>query len=96
MSRSVTTSHAIPEGSEHALVVFKVHPYLLTINAESLRLAGKPLQDLRGLKVPQWRRCNDVSNLEPSFSAHRNAMLVVVVAKEFDQRLGKFDLEVGG
>ena len=92
MSLPVTTSQA-PEGS---LVVFKVHPDLLPINAESLRFAGKPLQDLRGLKVPQWRRCYDVSNLEPSFFVHRNAMLVVVVAKEVDQRLGKFDLEVGG
>ena len=90
MSRSVATSQA-PEGS----VVFKVYPYLLTINAESLRLASEPLQDLRCLKVPQWRRSNDVSNLEPSFSIHRNVMLIVVVAKEFDQRLGKFDLEVG-
>ncbi len=92
MSLSVATFQA-PEGF---LVVCKEHPYLLPINAESLGFAGKPLQDLRGLKVPQRRRCYDVSNLEPSFFVHRNAMLVVVVAKEFDQRLGKFDLEVGG
>ena len=89
MSLSIATSQA-PED----FVLFKAQPYLLAINAELLRLACQSLQDLRGLKVPQWRCCNDVSNLEPSFTVHKNVMLVGVVAKKLDQRLGKLDLDV--
>ena len=46
--------------------------------------------------MPQWRRCSDISNVEPSISVQRNSVLVVIVAQNSNQHLGELNLEVGG